>query len=149
MTFYICPLWCPLGRLLLFFLAHQLPAMDIYPDIYLVFSNFQECGPRFTLKLISLQHGTFDTKGGEYEWVHKVIHVGKMMSSLYIPFQLELVLFHTSNEIRNLFMIDNKFSNPSCFFSAGDGYKSTEIFLVIMLDVSAVGISRSLYPNHV
>lgn len=33
----------------------------------------QECGPRFTLKLISLQHGTFDTKGGEYEWVHKVI----------------------------------------------------------------------------
>lgn len=32
---------------------------------------------------------------------------------------------------------------------AGDGYKSTEIFLVIMLDVSAAGISRSLYPNHV
>ncbi|RVW30951.1 Ribosome production factor 1 [Vitis vinifera] len=31
----------------------------------------QECGPRFTLKLINLQHGTFDTKGGEYEWVHK------------------------------------------------------------------------------
>lgn len=34
--------------------------------------NLQECGPRFTLKLISLQHGTFDTKGGEFEWVHKV-----------------------------------------------------------------------------
>lgn len=33
----------------------------------------QECGPRFTLKLTSLQHGTFDTKGGEYEWVHKVL----------------------------------------------------------------------------
>lgn len=32
---------------------------------------------------------------------------------------------------------------------AGDGYKSTEIFPVIMLDVSAAGISRSLYPNHV
>lgn len=32
----------------------------------------QECGPRFTLKLVSLQHGTFDTKGGEFEWVHKV-----------------------------------------------------------------------------
>ncbi|XP_020114902.1 ribosome production factor 1 isoform X3 [Ananas comosus] len=31
----------------------------------------KECGPRFTLKLISLQHGTFDTKGGEHEWVHK------------------------------------------------------------------------------
>ncbi|KMZ71598.1 Ribosome production factor [Zostera marina] len=33
--------------------------------------HLQECGPRFTLKLRSLQHGTFDTKGGEYEWVHK------------------------------------------------------------------------------
>ncbi|RZC73894.1 hypothetical protein C5167_049381 [Papaver somniferum] len=32
-----------------------------------VITRMQECGPR----LISLQHGTFDTKGGEYEWVHK------------------------------------------------------------------------------
>lgn len=32
----------------------------------------QECGPQFTLKLVTLQHGTFDTKGGEFEWVHKV-----------------------------------------------------------------------------
>ncbi|KAI9181804.1 hypothetical protein LWI28_018762 [Acer negundo] len=30
-----------------------------------VIARLQECGPRFTLKLISLQHGTFDTKGGE------------------------------------------------------------------------------------
>ncbi|KAK9069123.1 hypothetical protein SSX86_013239 [Deinandra increscens subsp. villosa] len=36
-----------------------------------VFARLQECGPRFTLKLKSMQHGTFDTKGGEYEWVHK------------------------------------------------------------------------------
>ncbi|OAY68349.1 Ribosome production factor 1 [Ananas comosus] len=36
-----------------------------------VIARLQECGPRFTLKLISLQHGTFDTKGGEHEWVHK------------------------------------------------------------------------------
>ncbi|KAA8515732.1 hypothetical protein F0562_018657 [Nyssa sinensis] len=36
-----------------------------------VVARLQECGPRFTLKLINLQHGTFDTKGGEYEWVHK------------------------------------------------------------------------------
>ncbi|OIW20783.1 hypothetical protein TanjilG_23163 [Lupinus angustifolius] len=34
-------------------------------------ARLQECGPRFTLKLTSLQHGTFDTRGGEYEWVHK------------------------------------------------------------------------------
>ncbi|XP_071849938.1 ribosome production factor 1-like [Apostichopus japonicus] len=31
----------------------------------------QELGPRFTLKLRSLQKGTFDTKYGEYEFVHK------------------------------------------------------------------------------
>ncbi|KAI3810386.1 hypothetical protein L1987_19998 [Smallanthus sonchifolius] len=36
-----------------------------------IIARLQECGPRFTLKLTSLQHGTFDTKGGEYEWVHK------------------------------------------------------------------------------
>ncbi|XP_038906205.1 ribosome production factor 1 [Benincasa hispida] len=36
-----------------------------------VIARLQECGPRFTMKLISLQHGTFDSKGGEYEWVHK------------------------------------------------------------------------------
>ncbi|KAF2572878.1 hypothetical protein F2Q70_00000071, partial [Brassica cretica] len=34
--------------------------------------RLQECGPSFTLKLVTLQHGTFDTKGGEFEWVHKV-----------------------------------------------------------------------------
>ncbi|KAL6861551.1 hypothetical protein ACP4OV_017251 [Aristida adscensionis] len=33
--------------------------------------RLQECGPRFVLKLLTLQHGTFDTKSGEYEWVHK------------------------------------------------------------------------------
>ncbi|XP_073002342.1 uncharacterized protein [Typha latifolia] len=36
-----------------------------------VIARLQECGPRFTLKLISLQQGTFDSKGGEFEWVHK------------------------------------------------------------------------------
>ena len=33
--------------------------------------GLQELGPRFTLKLRSLQQGTFDTKYGEFEWVHK------------------------------------------------------------------------------
>jgi len=36
-----------------------------------VIARLQECGPRFTLKLQSLQAGTFDSKYGEYEWVHK------------------------------------------------------------------------------
>ncbi|XP_039258160.2 ribosome production factor 1-like [Styela clava] len=33
--------------------------------------GLQELGPRFTLKLRSLQVGTFDSKFGEYEWIHK------------------------------------------------------------------------------
>ncbi|KAB0366303.1 hypothetical protein FD754_010459 [Muntiacus muntjak] len=33
--------------------------------------GIQELAPRFTLKLGSLQKGTFDSKYGEYEWVHK------------------------------------------------------------------------------
>ncbi|KAK3285637.1 Ribosome production factor 1 [Cymbomonas tetramitiformis] len=32
-------------------------------------ARLQELGPRFTLRLLSLQRGTFDSKGGEYEWV--------------------------------------------------------------------------------
>ncbi|CAI5987572.1 unnamed protein product, partial [Closterium sp. NIES-64] len=39
-----------------------------------IFTRLQECGPRFTLKLMSVQRGTFDSKGGEYEWVYKVSH---------------------------------------------------------------------------
>ncbi len=34
-------------------------------------ANLQELGPRFTLKLLWLQKGTFDTKLGEYEWMHR------------------------------------------------------------------------------
>lgn len=34
-----------------------------------VIARLQELGPRFTLKLLSLQAGTFDSKQGEYEWV--------------------------------------------------------------------------------
>eukprot|EP00163_Fabomonas_tropica_P025682 TRINITY_DN448_c0_g1_i4.p1 TRINITY_DN448_c0_g1~~TRINITY_DN448_c0_g1_i4.p1 ORF type:complete len:311 (+),score=50.72 TRINITY_DN448_c0_g1_i4:130-1062(+) len=34
-------------------------------------SRIQELGPRFTLKLRSLQKGTFDSKQGEYEWYWK------------------------------------------------------------------------------
>jgi len=33
-------------------------------------ARLQEIGPRFTLKLKSLQLGTFDTKYGDYEWMH-------------------------------------------------------------------------------
>lgn len=33
--------------------------------------GLQQLGPKFTLKLRSLQKGTFDSKYGEFEWVHK------------------------------------------------------------------------------
>ena len=33
-------------------------------------ANLQELGPRFTLKLRTLQHGTFDTKFGEFEFIY-------------------------------------------------------------------------------
>lgn len=34
-------------------------------------TRLQELGPRFTLKLLSLQKGTFDSKYGDYEWTPK------------------------------------------------------------------------------
>lgn len=33
--------------------------------------GLQEIGPSFTMKLRSLQKGTFDSKYGEFEWIHK------------------------------------------------------------------------------
>ncbi|GAA33543.2 ribosome production factor 1 [Clonorchis sinensis] len=36
-----------------------------------------EVGPRFTLKLRSIQQGTFDTQFGDYEWVRKRSEVGR------------------------------------------------------------------------
>ena len=36
-----------------------------------VVARLQELGPRFTLRLRSLQKGTFDSKAGEYEWIRK------------------------------------------------------------------------------
>ncbi len=33
--------------------------------------RLQENGPRITLKLMSLQKGTFDSKQGEFEWLAK------------------------------------------------------------------------------
>lgn len=36
--------------------------------------RLQEMGPRFTLRLLTLQSGTFDTKFGEFEWYRKKEH---------------------------------------------------------------------------
>lgn len=52
------------------------PILCIYFNRYVFRNNkrvgLKDLGPRFTLKLRSLQKGTFDSKYGEYEWVHKV-----------------------------------------------------------------------------
>lgn len=95
-----------------------------------LFNNFplkmQECGPRFTLKLISLQHGTFDTKGGEYEWVHKVIY---LFTNSVLLFQfLGLVDF-----VKHFSCIPThclSFYFPPVNFSllAGNGHKPKEVF---------------------
>lgn len=45
-------------------------------------AGLQELGPRFTLKLRSLQRGTFDSKFGEYEWVHKVCSIELLVLSI-------------------------------------------------------------------
>ena len=49
-------------------------------------AGLQELGPRFTLKLRSLQRGSFDSKFGEYEWVHKVSSI----ELLVLPITLRL-----------------------------------------------------------
>eukprot|EP00744_Colponema_vietnamica_P020359 GILI01028920.1.p1 GENE.GILI01028920.1~~GILI01028920.1.p1 ORF type:complete len:331 (+),score=71.12 GILI01028920.1:99-1091(+) len=36
--------------------------------------RIQEMGPRFTLRLLTLQSGTFDSKFGEFEWYRKKVH---------------------------------------------------------------------------
>eukprot|EP01133_Synstelium_polycarpum_P013218 gene13218-15529_t len=43
----------------------------------------QELGPRFTMKLKSLQHGTFNTSSGEYIHVHKAGEGGEILGKKY------------------------------------------------------------------
>ena len=45
-------------------------------------AGLQELGPRFTLKLRSLQRGSFDSKFGEYEWIHKVCSTELLVLSI-------------------------------------------------------------------
>uniref|UniRef100_M3Z1L2 Ribosome production factor 1 n=1 Tax=Mustela putorius furo TaxID=9669 RepID=M3Z1L2_MUSPF len=46
--------------------------------------GIQELGPRFTIKLRSLQKGTFDSKYGDYEWVHKLWEMDISRRKLHI-----------------------------------------------------------------
>lgn len=81
--------------------------------------GLQELGPRFTLKLRTLQKGTFDSKYGEYEWMHKV--------SLFCPLLLFLVIL-VQDVIYYLYLI---YCYLTPLFSATwNGHKSKKILLV-------------------
>jgi hypothetical protein len=56
-----------------------------------------ELGPKFTLKLRSLQKGTFNSKFGEYEWIHKVIII---FQSLLIFILINFINIETRNGIK-------------------------------------------------
>ena len=58
--------------------------------------GLQELGPRFTLKLRSLQKGTFDSKFGEYEWVHKVRKIIIIITFIFVISPLKMLL-HVEN----------------------------------------------------
>ncbi|RMC08531.1 hypothetical protein DUI87_14777 [Hirundo rustica rustica] len=66
--------------------------------------GIQELGPRFTLKLRSLQKGTFDSKFGEYEWIHKLV---------------ELHVFYVPAEVWNFKLNTVPVALTSKFVSAG------------------------------
>lgn len=72
----------------LFFAIHQYNYVTVlFHFCRYIFKNqkkagLQELGPRFTLKLRSLQRGSFDSKFGEYEWIHKVCSTELLVLSI-------------------------------------------------------------------
>lgn len=46
--------------------------------------TLRECGPQMTMKLMSLQTGTFDPQNGEYEWVLKRHEMQKSRKRFYV-----------------------------------------------------------------
>lgn len=46
--------------------------------------SLHECGPQMTLKLMSLQTGTFDPQSGEYEWMLKRHEMQKSRKRFYL-----------------------------------------------------------------
>mmetsp|Transcript_22224 Transcript_22224/g.33064 ORF Transcript_22224/g.33064 Transcript_22224/m.33064 type:complete len:168 (-) Transcript_22224:40-543(-) len=47
-------------------------------------ARLQEIGPRFTLKLIKLQHDVFDPANGEYVWIYRGREMGKKKGDLHL-----------------------------------------------------------------
>lgn len=63
----------------IFFRYHRYEIDEKKEDVTL-----QECGPQFTLKLMSLQSGTFDPQYGEYEWILKRHEMQKSRKRFYL-----------------------------------------------------------------
>lgn len=63
----------------IFFRYHQYNIDEKESDVTL-----RECGPQMTLKLMSLQTGTFDPKYGEYEWILKRHEMQKSRKRFYL-----------------------------------------------------------------
>ena len=61
--------------------------------------GIQELGPRFTLKLRSLQKGVFNAKFGEFEWVQKVLFF--ILIHLMSIFLKHLFFIETRNGIES------------------------------------------------
>ncbi|OQV15105.1 Ribosome production factor 1 [Hypsibius exemplaris] len=47
-------------------------------------AGLQELGPKFTMKLRSLQKGTFDSVQGEYLWMHKQLEMNKSRRKFHL-----------------------------------------------------------------
>ena len=46
--------------------------------------GLQELGPKFTMKLRSLQKGTFDSTQGEFLWMHKQLEMNKSRRKFHL-----------------------------------------------------------------
>jgi hypothetical protein len=71
-SYAMIPRCCPNSRVLFFVVTSIVYGFNPRYE----FKNgkrvaLKELGPRFTLKLRWLQKGTFNTKHGEYEWIHR------------------------------------------------------------------------------
>lgn len=99
------------------------PILCIYFNRYVFRNNkrvgLKDLGPRFTLKLRSLQKGTFDSKYGEYEWVHKVRVI---ILELWMILGILLLKLKIENTFKCFFLL--------LFSEERNGNKQEEVFFI-------------------
>ena len=109
----------------------------------------QELGPRFTLKLRSLQKGTFDSKYGDYIWTHNV------SASYYNTIHAVVVIKELS-----FFCRENKWIQVEENFTCKKKHFHTTLYIrkqfelvnvvivILFLDLTWVIISESIKTCH-